>query len=334
MKKVFITGVAGFIGSHLGQRLLKNDWLVTGLDDLNDYYSPILKRFNLSFLENKRFQFIKGDITDQKLVFDLIKVENPDFLVHCAARAGVRASVKDPFLYTKVNVMGTVNLLEGLRIYSPETRTILVSSSSVYGIQDKTPFLENMTPSPKSPYGASKYAMEIVARQYFDFYGLPIVVVRPFSIYGPRGRVDMAPFLMIKAAEQGKAFIKFGSSEDNKRDWTYIDDFIDGLIKVLENYQFKEFEIFNFGNNKPIGIDQFVELEKRLIKKYLGKNLRVKEKPRGKEELPITYADIEKAKRLIGFNPQTDFSQGLEKFFQFYVANRGLYLKVQTGNSD
>ena len=329
MSKLILTGAAGFIGSHIGEALLKDGFDVVGIDNLNNYYSLSLKRRNLSFLEkNTHFSFVKGDIVNSNFITHLLKKEKPDYLIHCAARAGVRASLDNPLLYVRVNTLGTTNILEGLRLYSPKTKTILLSSSSIYGIQSITPFEESMVPNPLSPYGASKYAMETIANQYFQFYQLPLVIVRPFSIYGPRGRIDMAPFLVIRAAEAGQVFIQYGSNENNRRDWTYIDDFVAGIMKLLKNYSFKEFQIFNLGNSQPIGIDNFINLSRQLIKEYLDEDLKISHQPRGKVELPITYANIKKARTAFGYHPKTSLAEGLEKLYQYYRANRGLYLKV------
>jgi nucleoside-diphosphate-sugar epimerase len=324
-KKILITGVAGFIGSHIAEKLLKKGYAVDGLDDLNDYYSPKIKEFNLSFLQKyDLFKFKHLDILSQKEIYEIIEKGKYDYLVHCAARAGVRASVADPLIYSKTNIIGTQILLEGLRLYSPDTKSILLSSSSVYGIQKKSPFSEEMMPNPTSPYGASKYSMELMAKQYSSFFDLSLVIVRPFSIYGPRGRVDMAPFLMVNSAENGRPFIKYGTNEDNKRDWTYIDDFVDGILKII-NHGFRGYELVNLGNNDPIGIDDFVDHSRKMIREYLKKDLSVIEKPRSKEELPITFADINKAKKLFGYAPQTDFEKGFELFIKYYLDNKDKY---------
>ena len=329
MSKVILTGAAGFIGSHLGEALLKDNFSIVGVDNLNNYYSLLLKKKNLSFLKkNSHFSFVKGDITNKDFVISFLKKEKPDYLIHCAARAGVRASLENPLLYTRVNVLGTTNILEGLRLYSPKTKTVLLSSSSIYGVQKIIPFQESMTPNPLSPYGASKQAMEIIANQYWQFYRLPLVIIRPFSIYGPRGRIDMAPFLVIKAAEKGEIFTQYGTNHDNKRDWTYIDDFVAGIMSLLENFSFEKLTIFNLGNNRPVGIDDFISLSRRLIRKYLNKELKIAHQPRGKVELPITYADIGKAQVAFGYRPRISLAVGLEKFYQYYQVNRDLYLQI------
>lgn len=321
MKKIIITGVAGFIGSHIAESLLREGVEVIGIDNLNNYYPVKIKNNNLKNLQlYKTFNFIRLDITDEKGVNKIIKDHTPDYLIHCAARAGVRASLENPLIYTKTNIYGSQILLEAIKKYSPKTKSILLSSASVYGVQSKIPFEESMLPNPTSPYGVTKYSMELIARQYFDYYHLPILIIRPFSIYGPGGRPDMAPMLLIKYAEQNKTFIQFGSNCDNQRDWTYIDDFVGGINLIISKYNFKSFEIINLGNNKPVGIDTFIKIEKKLIKRYLNKNLKIVHKGRGPEELPVTFANINKAKRLFGYKPMTTIERGLQKLFEYYVS--------------
>ena len=329
MKKILITGTAGFIGSHLAENLLSEGYKVIGIDNFDPYYPRILKEFNLSFLiGNKRFEFYEIDILNVDLLIDILKEHKPEYIIHCAAKAGVRASVKSPLEYFKTNVLGTINMLEALRKMKSNSKIILLSSSSVYGVQSKTPFSEDFYPNPTSPYGVSKWSMEVAAKQYFDIFNLPIAIVRPFSIYGPRGRIDMAPFLIIKTAEKGEIFMKYGNNKDNKRDWTFIEDFIFGIFNLIRKWDFSKFEIFNLGNSYPVGIDDFVDLEKRLIKEFLGKNLKIEYKPRPNIELPITFADITKSKKVFGYNPKVDFEEGLVRFFKFYVKYRDLYLKI------
>lgn len=324
--KILITGAAGFIGSHIAERLV-HEHTVFGIDDYNDYYAQELKRLNVESIPGT-ISINEASINTKDTVTSLIQDVKPEYIIHCAARAGVRASVQEPLLYSQTNILGTQNILEAVRIHSPGTKCIILSSSSVYGVQETVPFHEEMIPNPQSPYGATKYAMELVVKQYYDFYGVKSAIVRPFSIYGPRGRVDMAPLLIIRSAETGKPFIQFGSNEDNKRDWTYIDDFVDGIISLINNYHFSTFEIFNFGNSHPIGIDDFVEMSKDRIKEYLGKDLEVEQQERSKEELPITYASIKKAMTAIGYEPKISFEEGLQKLYEYYEKNRSLYQHI------
>lgn len=326
--KILVTGAIGFIGTHLSKELIDQGHEVIGIDIIegNDFHP--LRKFNFSFIpDTDNFKFFDLNILNQELLEKVIKQEQPDYIIHTAAKAGVRTSIKYPLLYTKTNVLGSQNILDAVRKYSPETKLILFSTSSVYGIQDNAPFEETMEPNPLSPYSITKYIMERIARQYNRFYHLPIIIVRPFSIYGPLGRLDMAPFLIIKAAEMGNTFTQFGHSEDNKRDWTYVKDFVQGIMGIVKKHDFKKFDIVNLGNNTPVGIDEFVNTMKDLCKKYLDKDLNVEYGERGKEELPLTYAKIQKAKKLFEYNPKTDFEKGMEELFRFYKKNRKLYLK-------
>lgn len=324
--KILITGVAGFIGSHLAERLIQNKYRITGIDNLSNIYPDSLYKYNLSLLTKyNNFCFSKLDILDRKVIDSLIKKVKPNFIVHCAAKTGIRESLLNPLSYTNTNIIGTQTILEAIRLYSPETKTIILSSSSVYGIQDKLPLTESMSPNPISPYGFSKYAMELLAQQYYNLFNLKIVIVRPFSIYGPRGRINMAPFIAIKSAETGLPFVKFGYNDDNKRDWTYIDDFTDGILKIINKNLFQSYEIFNLGNSKPIGIDDFVRLIKKMTKLYLNKKFQVIEKPRPKSDISITFAHINKAKKLFNYSPKINLAEGLKKLFEDYRKNRQIY---------
>lgn len=322
-RKILITGAAGFIGFHLSERFLSKDFYVIGIDNLSGHYPKSVYQDTLNLLEkHKKFYFQNINVLNEKEMFLLINKQKPDFLIHSAAKTGVQKSITNPLIYTKTNILGTQILLEALRLYSPKTKTILLSSSSVYGKQDNLPLTEKMTPHPISPYGFSKYCMELIAKQYHNLYKIPIVIIRPFSIYGPSGRLDMAPFLVIEAAENEKPFIKYGNNENNQRDWTYIDDFVDEITKIVENYPFRSFEIFNFGNGRPVGVDQFVSITKRLIKKYLNKNLKIIQKTMRDFEMRSNYASIKKAKKVLKYIPKIDFKEGFERFLQYYVQNR------------
>jgi len=317
MLKILISGVAGFIGSHMAERLLQKGYAVTGIDNFSNLYSLSMYRDTVTSLyKNKNFEFIKTDILDKKSVFTVIRNRSINYLIHCAAKTGIAASLDDPLIYLETNVMGTINLLEGLRLFSPKTKSILLSSSSVYGKQDKTPLTEDITPNPLSPYGLSKYLMELIAKQYFYLYKLPIVIVRPFSIYGPRGRHDMAPYLIIDTARKKGVFTIYGNSANNQRSWTYIDDFIEGIMQVVLKHNFQTFEIFNLGNNHSLGIGQFTLIAKKLLKKYLNLNLKTIKKSRRSFEMTINCPSIEKAQRILGYTPKVQFNTGFTKILQ------------------
>lgn len=331
---IVVTGAAGFIGSNIAERLSREGRRVIGIDNFDPFYPRCFKEFNLEQVraadEQRKFTFIEIDLLDGIKIGNLMRELKPDLVIHCAARAGVRPSVQQPNDYVRINVNGSQNLLEAARLHSPKTRFILLSSSSVYGLQKKTPFRESMRANPQSPYGASKYMMETIARQYSIFYDLHITVIRPFSIYGPRGRLDMAPFLVIRAAESGEPFTQFGSNQDNMRDWTYIDDFVEGVYCFVDNKHEQPFELFNFGNSNPVGIDDFLGLHAKLLKKHFNITLNLVRRERSKEELPITFADISKAAKY-GYKPKVQYADGLERMYHFYRQHRKRYLREWFG---
>lgn len=329
LKNIIITGAAGFIGSQLSNRFIKKNNQIIGIDYFkNDQFADIKKK-RLSYLtKNKNFKYLRLDILNNDKMIELVKSEKPTFLIHCAAKTGVRASVKNPLEYFKVNVLGTQVILEAFRQYSPKTKLILFSSSSVYGLQDKMPFSEEMQPNPQSPYGVTKYLMEIIAKCYFDFYQLSLVIVRPFSVYGPWGRLDMAPFLIIKSARKNLPFIQYGDNNNNKRDWTYIDDLIDGTISIANFFSFNTFEIFNLGSGKTIGINDLLQCSKKLLNKYLKKEIKVITKPKNQEELPLTLASINKSRKILGYKPKVNLEKGLNLYYLHYLKFSKFYDKI------
>jgi len=324
MKKIFITGCLGFIGSHLSEYFLKKGYLVFGIDDLSNKYSSKLYQFTLNSLKkSKEFRFKKISILDTDTVNLFISQIKPDYFIHCAAKVGVRDSVDNPGLYYNINVKGTKNLLDAILKNDPKTKTILFSSSSVYG-DNKIPFSENMKPKPLSPYGISKYQMEKLARQYVVKHNLNLVIIRAFSVFGPRGRVDMLPFLLFKHNLTGKPFTIFGTNENNLRDWTYIDDFVEGINKIIQKWP-KDFEVFNIGHGQSIGIEDFVKYYLSFLKKYSKNNLKIIHKPRKGIESSVTLADISKAEKMIGFTPKVSWKEGLKKTVKYFCKNQSLY---------
>jgi len=312
--KIFITGVGGFIGSHTAKKLAEQGNEIIGLDNLNDYYSPKIKQRNIEEIKNKypkNFNFIKGDILDQEQINKIFKKEKFKKVCHLAARAGVRPSIKDPFLYEEVNVRGTLNLLEISKNHQIEN-FVYASSSSVYGECQTTPFLENLKlDKPISPYAASKKANENYAYTYSHLYGLPTIGLRFFTVYGPYGRPDMAPFLFTKWIKNGETLKQFGDGE-TERDYTYIDDITDGILSAINlktNY-----EIFNLGNNKPVKLKNFIEI----IEKKLGKKAKIKILQMQQGDVKRTYADINHAKNKLNFNPKINLEEGMEKFINWY----------------
>lgn len=314
--KILVTGGAGFIGSHLIEALLKREDFVICLDNFDPYYDPEYKWSNIKpFLKNKGFKLYKTDIRDLKELDKIFQRERPEKVVHIAAKVGVRPSLADPFLYQEVNVRGTLNLLELARKYNIKN-FIFASSSSVYGENKKIPFAEDdRTDQPISPYGATKKAGEILCYTWHRLYNLNITCLRFFTVYGPRGRPDMAPYKFTKIIFEEKELPVFGKG-DSKRDYTYIDDIIQGLLTALDkNFSF---EIINLGNSHPISLKEFISLIERLT----GKKAKIKKLPMQPGDMPLTYADITKAKRLLGYQPKVNIEEGMTKFIEWYKRNR------------
>lgn len=316
MKTILVTGCAGFIGSCLCTRLVKGGKQVVGLDNLNDYYNPSWKLENIKHIRNHEgFKFIKGDILDEKLLSSLFKKQKIGCVVHLAARAGVRPSIVSPELYEEVNVRGTLNMLEVAKNHKIK-KFVFASSSSVYGNVSKVPFSENDPVSfPVSPYAATKKSGELLCYTYSHLFSLPVVCLRFFTVYGPRGRPDMAPYLFTKAIFEGQPINKFGDGTTS-RDYTYIDDIIKGIISAI-NYRCK-YEIFNLGNSHPVTLNEFIDS----LEIISGKKTIIKKMPMQPGDVKTTYADIRKAEKYLGYNPQTGFFEGLKKFVKWYKKER------------
>jgi UDP-glucuronate 4-epimerase len=311
---VFITGVAGFIGSHVAESLLKSGARVFGVDNLNDYYSTANKKNNIALLSSyKEFSFSELDITSFSDLEASLSDKKIKKIAHIAARAGVRPSISDPLLYQKVNVEGSLNVLEMGRRLEVEN-FVLTSSSSVYGDSDKTPFKEDDTATdrPISPYAATKKASEVLAHTYHHLYKMPISIIRPFTVFGPRGRPDMAPWLFLESALKGKPIRKFGDGT-SRRDYTYIDDFVDGFTKALEKQS--EFEIFNLGNSNTVSLNEAISI----IEEVTGKTIQITQMDMQPGDVKITNADIEKANNILGYNPSTSYKEGMEKFHSWFT---------------
>ena len=309
---ILVTGGAGFIGSHLCDSLLRDGHTVFCLDDFNNYYSPDQKISNI-FNAQKRpsFKLIRGDIRNKKLVKRIFDENKLDKVVHLAARAGVRPSFENPELYEDVNVNGTKNLLDAA-LKNNVKQFIFASSSSVYGTNEKIPFseedeIQNMI----SPYAKTKRKGELLCKEYSS-KGLKITVLRFFTVFGPRNRPDMAVFKFSDSVYNDGEIILFGDGS-MKRDFTFVSDIVNGIKKSLEK-EF-EFEIINLGNNKPITVKELIELiEKTIGKKALTKSTAI---PNG--DVPITYADISQAKKLLGWEPETSVEEGLKQFSEWYL---------------
>ena len=311
MKTILITGCAGFIGSHLVDRLLNQAYRVVGIDNFNDYYEPKIKERNLeSTLKFSNFKLYKEDILDFKTLLRIFKNEKPQKVIHLAARAGVRPSIANPVLYGQVNILGTINLLK-LSADFKVSQFIFGSSSSVYGQSTHMPF-EETDPCEKiiSPYGASKRSAEFFVESFYQSFGLKSTILRLFTVYGPRGRPDMAPALFTKAILSGESITQFGDGSSS-RDYTYIDDVIYGIIKVLEKKI--EFEIINLGNSHPISLANFIAT----LEKILGKRAKIKKMPIQLGDVEKTWANVVKARKLLDWEPKIDLSHGLSIYVEW-----------------
>ncbi len=311
-KIVLITGVAGFLASHVSEMLLQRGDVVVGVDEVNDYYSLEQKEHNLEILSKyENFHFYKQDLADFDLLEKIFEEWKPTHVGHIAARAGVRPSIEDPFIYEHSNIQATLNLLELAKRFNVKN-FVLTSSSSVYGDRSKVPFREDEdVTKPISPYAATKVSTEVMAYTYHHLYGLNVNVIRPFTLYGPRGRPDMAPFLFSKWINEGTPIKKFGDGS-TKRDYTYVGDFADGFVKAIDKPL--GYEIFNFGNSTPITLNEFIET----IERTVGKKALINQMPMQPGDVSITYADISKAKELLGYEPKTKLADGMKIFWDWY----------------
>ncbi len=311
-KTVVVTGGAGFIGSHLCERLLSEGHRVITIDDFNDFYNPLLKRENIKdCLKNGDFRLCEQDICDTSLLNKVFGSERVDVIVHLAARAGVRPSIEAPLLYQRVNGYGTLNLLEMARKYKIG-HFIFGSSSSVYGVNRKVPFSEDdRVDMPISPYAATKRACELMCHTYHHLFDINVTCLRFFTVYGPRQRPDLAIRKFTQLIDGGREVPVYGDGTAS-RDYTYIDDVLEGVTAAV-NRPFG-YEIINLGESRTVTLNELV----RLIEENLGKKARIKRLPLQPGDVPITYADISKARRMLEYNPQTAIEEGIEKFIHWY----------------
>ena len=308
-----VTGGAGFIGSHVCERLLELGHAVWSLDDLNDFYDPAIKRRTLAEIATRRkgFTAVEGDLLDVRLVRELFASVQFDQVIHLAARAGVRPSLQDPALYQRVNVEGTTYLLEAARTHRVKKVTI-ASSSSVYGVNAKVPFSEDDAIfSPISPYAASKLACEALGHVYHHVYGMDVVMLRFFTVYGARQRPDLAIHKFCRLIEFGKPIPVFGDGS-TARDYTYISDIVDGVMAVTK----KEFgyQIFNLGESQTVKLSHLIEG----LERAMGKKAVIDRQPPQLGDVPITYANIGKARSLLGYSPCVKIEQGLPLFVGWF----------------
>jgi len=311
--KVVITGAAGFIGSHLTERLLNDGWTVTGVDSFDTFYDPTVKRRNIAgSLSHPQFRLVEADIRDQAAMETALG-QDTDVIVHLAARAGVRPSILEPVLYTDVNINGTVVLLEIAR-QRGIGKFVFASSSSVYGNNQKVPFAEDDNVDfPISPYAASKKAGELICHTYHHLYGIGMTCLRFFTVYGPRQRPDLAIHKFARLIEDGKPIPVYGDGT-MMRDFTYIDDIISGVVAAIDGC--RGYEIYNLGESQPISVNDLIaELESALGKKAIRERL-------GKQpgDVERTFADVDKARAKLGYRPSTDIPAGLARFVEWLRA--------------
>jgi UDP-glucuronate 4-epimerase len=313
-KKILVTGGAGFIGSHLVDRLLgENEWLVTVVDDFNDFYSPEIKRQNIAgFGLNPDFKLYQTDIRDEEGLRKIFAENNFDCIAHLAGRAGVRPSLSEPKLYAETNINGTLNLLELAREFGVK-QFVFGSSSSVYGINAKVPFSEDdRIHQPISPYAATKAAGELFCHTYTHLYDIRTVCLRFFTVYGARQRPDLAIHKFTKLISEGRPIPMFGDGSA-RRDYTYVDDIIQGVRAAID-YDKSMHEVFNLGESETTELKRLIEL----IEESLGKKAIIDHQPMQPGDVPITYADISKAKKLLGYNPTTKIEEGIPKFVEWF----------------
>jgi UDP-glucuronate 4-epimerase len=310
--RILVTGGAGFIGSHLVEKLLTSGHQVAILDDFNDFYDPRIKHANIATVA-KSVTIHQVDLRDSASVRSLFHRQKFEAIAHLAARAGVRPSIQHPQLYYDTNVAGTLHLLEAARVTEVE-RFIFASSSSVYGVSKKVPFSEDQhLTQTLSPYGATKIAGEFLCSTYSHLYKMRVVALRYFTVYGPRQRPDLAIHQFTRRINAGQPIDQFGDGT-TRRDYTYIDDIIQGTMTALD-YSGPLFDIFNLGESETVQLEELISV----IEDALGKKAKINRLPDQPGDMPLTCADISKAKKLLGYNPTTRLSDGLPRFIDWFL---------------
>ncbi|WP_166376185.1 NAD-dependent epimerase [Pseudoalteromonas sp. Z9A4] len=326
--KFLVTGAAGFIGNFVAERLCNEGHEVIGLDNLNDYYDPALKLARLERIKHhKSFSFVKMDLADRGGIAKLFADEKFDRVIHLAAQAGVRYSIENPMAYIDSNIVGTATILEGCR-HNKVQHLVYASSSSVYGMNEKMPFsTDDAVDHPVSLYAATKKSNELMAHSYSHLYDLPTTGLRFFTVYGPWGRPDMAPYLFTDAILNDRE-IKVFNNGKMKRDFTYIDDIVEGIIRIQDVVPVRDatntntspesskapYKVFNIGNNEPIALMTFIES----IEKAAGKIAEKNYMPMQAGDVPATFADIDSLQNAVGFKPNTSIELGMQQFVDWY----------------
>ena len=328
--KFLITGAAGFIGFHTSQYLLDRGDTVIGVDNLNDYYDPSLKEARLLQLkDNDRFTFYKVDIIDKDAVNTIFETESPEHIIHLAAQAGVRYSIENPYAYIDSNITGFMNILEACR-HNPIKHLVFASSSSVYGSNTNMPFSVNdNVDHPLSIYAATKKSNELMAHTYSNLFDIPVSGLRFFTVYGPWGRPDMALFIFTRKILNGEAIDVFNEGK-HKRDFTYIDDIVEGVVRVSDNVATSNpewnsdkpdpatskapYRLYNSGNNSPVELMYFIEQIEKNLNKKADKNYL----PLQAGDVPATYANVDALINYVGYSPSTSIESGIENFIKWY----------------
>jgi UDP-glucuronate 4-epimerase len=330
MRKILVTGAAGFIGFHLSRRLLEGGDTVVGLDNLNPYYDVTLKQARLRILDGKEnFRFVRVDLSDRKTMEALFADERFEIVVNLAAQAGVRYSLKNPHAYVESNLAGFLNVLEGCR-HQQVKHLVFASSSSVYGANTRMPFsVHDNVDHPLSLYAATKKANELMAHSYAALYGLPCTGLRFFTVYGPWGRPDMALFLFTRAILESRPIDVFNEGR-MMRDFTFIDDIIEGLVRVMERIpardadwrgdhpdpsaSFAPYRLYNIGNNQPVALLDFIAI----LEGHLGRKAQKNFLPLQAGDVPATFADVDDLAADVGFKPAIPIAEGIRRFVEWY----------------
>jgi UDP-glucuronate 4-epimerase len=312
MVKILVTGIAGFIGSNLGEHLIKGDVKLIGIDNFDPFYDRQVKENNLNILnQSSNFIFFEGDICNASFLNTILNNEKPDLVIHLAAKAGVRLSILNPLEYYSTNVIGTLNLLEAMKTAGCK-RMIFGSSSSIYGNNKKVPFSEeDNVDNPISPYAATKKAGELLCHTYHHLYNFDINCLRFFTVYGPRQRPDLAIHKFTRFILEGKPLPFYGDG-NTARDYTYIDDIIQGIMRAVDNLN--GFDVINLGESNTVTLSKLVSV----LEEEIGKKAILDKLPMQPGDVEKTYADISKAKQLIGYNPTFSFENGIKEFVRWY----------------